>query len=197
MRQSLRTITALLALTLASTAEAQQPADNPLSTYLRRSYAAVSKDVLAVVAMMPEQDFGFRPAGVVTDVRTFGEIVAHIALVDAFSCEMGDGRPPSEPRADSALASDKNRLIAVLKETDARCDAYLAGLTDTALSQIITTGKVPQVLQAVRGNSIIFAIAHANEHYGNLVTYIRAKGLVPPAAAAQVLFLWRGTPPKS
>ncbi len=192
MRRCFLTVAALI--TLTSAAHAQQPADDPLSTYLRQAYAAVSKDVLAVAEMMPEQDFGFRPAGVVKDVRTFGEILAHLALVDAFSCEMGDGRPPSELKADSALVNDKSRLIALLKDTDARCTAYLAKLTDPALSQIITTGKSPQILQAVRGNSLIFAIAHANEHYGNLVTYIRAKGLVPPAAAAQVIFLWRGTP---
>jgi len=52
------------------------------------------------------------------------------------------------------------------------------------------------MLQAVRANSIIFAIAHANEHYGNLVTYLRAKGLVPPATAAQQAFFWITPPPK-
>lgn len=181
-------------LTMASAAQAQQPASDPLSNYLRRAYAAVSKDVLAVAEMLPEEDLGFRPANVAKEVRTFGEIVAHIAQVNAFTCEMGDGKPPSDKKPAPALSSNKSRLVALLKETDARCTAYLDTLTDAALAQVITAGQPPQVLQGVRGNSVIFAIAHANEHYGNLVTYIRAKGLVPPAKPAQAIFLWRETP---
>jgi uncharacterized damage-inducible protein DinB len=196
-RMNNRTLSFAALLTLASSARAQQPAHDPLATYLRRSYAALSKDLSAVVEMMPEQDFGFRPAGAVTSVRTFGEIVAHIAVVSAFSCEMGDGKPASKkPSLDSAFARDKARLIALVNETDARCTEYLATLTDTALSQVISTGSAPRVLQAVRGNSIVFAIVHANEHYGNLVTYLRARGLVPPPAAAQAGFLSLATPPK-
>jgi uncharacterized damage-inducible protein DinB len=195
-RMNLRIVTFTTFLSFAASALAQQPPNDPLSTYLRRSYSAMSKDLKAAVEMMPEQDFGFRPAGAVKEVRTFGEIVAHIAAVNAFSCEMGDGKPASKLRVDSAITVDKAKLVALLNETDTRCTAYLAMLTDPALSQIITTGSAPRVLQAVRGNSIIFAIVHANEHYGNIVTYLRTKGLVPPVAAAQAGFLSLAPPPK-
>jgi len=193
---NLRIVAFTTLATLAAAAHAQQPANDALSTYLRRSYAALSKDLRAAVELMPEQDFAFRPAGAVKEVRTFGEIVVHVAAANAFSCEMGDGKPASKLRVDSTLTVDKARLLALLNETDSRCTAYLATLTDTALSQVITTGSAPRVLQAVRGNSIIFAIVHANEHYGNLVTYLRTKGLVPPAAAAQAGFLSLATPAK-
>jgi uncharacterized damage-inducible protein DinB len=176
-------------LTLTPCAEAQQPAgDDVLSTYLRRAYAAVSRDVVAAVELMPEEQLGFRPAGVIDKVRTFGQIAAHIVEANHWVCSAGDGKPKT-PSIDGGLAADKSRLVAALKEVDARCTAYLESVTDAALREVLTTGPADRQLQAVRGNAIIFAIAHSNEHYGNLVTYLRAHGLVPPATASQASFL--------
>lgn len=195
MKHGILMLVALLAF--ASSARAQEPpADALLAPYLQRSYAALSRDLVAAVAMMPEPDLRFRPAGTVKEVRTFGEIVAHLVLVNAFVCAMGDGKPKSNMPVDTALAHDKARLVALLDETNTRCTAYLATLTDTALTQIITSGTPPRTMRAVRGNSIVFAIAHSNEHYGNLVTYLRAKGLVPPAAASQAIFFSTPAPAK-
>ena len=183
-------------LTLPPSAYAQQPpSDDVLSGYLRRSYAAVSKDLLAAVEMLPEQDLGFRPAGAVEKVRTFGEIAAHVVVVNSWVCSTGDGKPPSTTKFDPALAKEKARLIAFINETDARCTTYLASVNDAALTQVVTSGPTDKQLQAVRGHAIVFAIAHANEHYGNLVTYLRAKGLVPPATPSQALFFSTGRTP--
>jgi uncharacterized damage-inducible protein DinB len=76
-----------------------------------------------------------------------------------------------------------------MAETNSRCSAYLATLTDAGLPQEITTGSGDRALKSTRGAAAMFAIVHANEHYGNLVTYLRAKGLVPPTTAAQAGFL--------
>ncbi|NOT08924.1 MAG: DinB family protein [Gemmatimonadales bacterium] len=194
MKPRILAFTALL--TLASSAHAQQAITDPLSDFLRRSYTALSKDLVAVVATMPEQDFGFRPAGAGKEVRTFGEIVSHLVLVNAFVCAMGSGKPDSNISAASASAADKPRLVTLLDETNARCTEYLATLTDTMLPQTITSGPASRQLQSTRGTSAMFAIAHSNEHYGNLVTYLRANGLVPPAAPAQASFLSPVAPPK-
>jgi len=102
----------ITALALTSAAHAQQAASGTaISSYLFQSYSAVARDVRAVVEIMPEADLGFRPAGVVREVRTFGEIVAHIAFASALSCEMGDGKPPSKQTDDSTLYRDKARLL--------------------------------------------------------------------------------------
>jgi len=55
-----RMLTFAVSLTLAASAEAQQPANDPLSSYLRRSFAAVSRDLAAVVETMPQKS---APAG--------------------------------------------------------------------------------------------------------------------------------------
>lgn len=181
-----RTFILTVLLTLASTARAQQPgSDAAVSNYLRRSYAAFSKNLVAVVAMMPEPDFRFRPEGAAKEVRTFGEIVAHIVFVNAFACAMGDGKENSAPATDSTLPFDKTRLVALMNETNTRCTAYFATLTDSMLGRTILTKSAGRDMQSSHGVAAIFALTHSNEHYGNLVTYLRAKGLVPPAAAAQ------------
>ena len=184
-----RILTFIAALTVASSAGGQAPpADAALSNFLRASYAALSRDLVAAVEIMPAEEFGFRPAGAVKEVRTFGEIVSHLVLVNMFVCAMGDGQPDTTS-AKSVSIIDKPGLVALLNETNARCTAYLATLTDSALPQVVTKGSGDRAMQSVRGNAVMFAIAHSNEHYGNLVTYLRAKGLVPPPKPAQAAFL--------
>jgi uncharacterized damage-inducible protein DinB len=177
-------------LMLALPAHAQQPGEaDVLSTYLRRSFAAVARDLGAAVDMMPAEHLGFRPADAIEKVRTFGEIAAHLVTVQYWICAVGDGKPEAPSPFGADIARDKARLMAALKETDARCTAYLATVTDKSLSDVLTTGPAENRLQTVRGNSLMFAVAHANEHYGNLVTYLRAKQLVPPATPSQASFL--------
>jgi uncharacterized damage-inducible protein DinB len=187
MKRFALTLTAVL--TLVSPASAQQAADEaPLSSYLRRSFAALARDLAAVAEMMPEQDFTFRPAGVVSEVRTFGQILAHLTLVNDWVCSMGDGKPTSPAAADTSVAHSKARLVALVTETNTRCTAYLSAMTDADLTNVLTTRAGPRQVESVLGNAIVFAIAHSNEHYGNLVTYLRAKGLVPPATPSQAVF---------
>ncbi|MGH7468307.1 MAG: DinB family protein [Longimicrobiales bacterium] len=169
-------------------AHAQQAAPDGLSTYLRQSYAAVAKDLSAAVELMPAQDLEFRPAGVAKEVRTFAAIVHHIMAVNSWVCSLGEGKPDPISALGPEPIVDKVRLLDLLGETDRRCTAYLATLTDSALTENLTFGPAPNPLQAARGNAVVFAIAHSNEHYGNLVTYLRAKGLVPRAAASQARF---------
>ncbi len=174
----------LIGLPLAS--QAQSPDNSPISDYLRRSYAAAAKDFSLALETMPEQDFDFRPAGAVKEVRTFGEIAAHLALVNSFVCAMGDGKPDVTATPGFKVPVDKPGVIALANSVNARCTGYLATLTDSILTQNAVSGSGDRAIEAMRGNAVIFAIAHSNEHYGNLVTYLRARGLVPPAAAAQV-----------
>src|SRR5206468_3171114 len=114
---------------------AQQPAANdPLSTYLRRAHSAAMKDLAAIVDIMPEQDFGFRPVGAVNDVRTFGGIVHHAVAVTSWMCSLGDGKPDPVSALGPNPIIDKARLVALVSETNARCTTYLTALTDAGLA---------------------------------------------------------------
>ena len=72
-------------------------------------------------------------------------------------------------------------MIAALKDSFAYCEAVYDGLTDATAVQMIKRGQTQRTrLWIVWGN-----IVHDNSHYGNLVTYMRIKGLVPPSTEGQ------------
>jgi hypothetical protein len=68
----------------------------------------------------------------------------------------------------------------VLEESMAYCDAAYQAATDTSLAETVEQpfggGPGPRAA-ALLGN-----IDHLNEHYGNLVTYFRLNGIVPPSS---------------
>ena len=75
----------------------------------------------------------------------------------------------------------KPDIIAALQESFRYCDAVYDGLTDTTAVQMIKRGAIQRTrLSILWGNTV-----HDNSHYGNLVTYLRIKGLVPPSTEGQ------------
>ena len=78
---------------------------------------------------------------------------------------------------DFEKALGKAALVAAIKGATAYCDAVYKAQTDASLSEMVTMGQNQQP----RGQLLVQNISHSNEHYGNLVTYMRLKGLVPPS----------------
>jgi len=72
----------------------------------------------------------------------------------------------------------KADLVAALKDAFAYCDQVYDSMTDASAAQIIKVlGR-----DAPRVTALTFNAAHLDEHYGNIVTYMRLKGLVPPSS---------------
>jgi uncharacterized damage-inducible protein DinB len=71
----------------------------------------------------------------------------------------------------------KADLVKALNDSFAACDALFNNLTDEYLLEKVKNGQ----RELARGTFIAGVIAHVNEHYGNLVTYMRLKGVVPPS----------------
>ena len=93
------------------------------------------------------------------------------------------------PAPDSATqnyekATDKAVLVKALKDALSYCDDVYASTTDGNFSQVVTmTGQGNP--QSARGGVLVFNTAHNNEHYGNMVVYMRLKGHVPPSTARE------------
>jgi uncharacterized damage-inducible protein DinB len=64
----------------------------------------------------------------------------------------------------------------------AYCDDAFAGLTSENALEMLSVGTAPNQRQFARVNPLTMVITHGNEHYGNLVTYMRIKGIVPPSS---------------
>lgn len=163
-------ITAVVLAALATPAFAQSKA---LAESLARMHAGVGRNVVEAAEKMPEADFAFQPT---KDVRTFGGFVGHVANAAYSYCSRAKGEAnPNKEDFEKTLG--KTPLVAAIKGATTYCDAVYKAMTDAALSEMVTMGQSQQP----RGQILVQNISHSNEHYGNLVTYMRLKGLVPPS----------------
>ena len=160
-------------LATVTVALAQTPAD-PLISGQKMLDARVKDYVIRSAEKMPEENYSFKPTA---DVRSFSQILGHIADAQyAFgSAILGEKNP--EPGIEKSKTS-KADLIQALKEAFAYSDKAYTGLTDAQAGQMVTFyGRQAAKLTILSMNN-----AHNSEHYGNLVTYMRMKGLVPPSS---------------
>jgi uncharacterized damage-inducible protein DinB len=151
-------------------------AQNPLSTEARQVYESVKNNILRSAEKMPEENYGFKPA---PRVRTFGQILGHIAEEQYIFCSAVKGE---QKAADiERTKTSKADLLAALHESFAYCDSAYGSLTDAAAVEMVQAGASRHTkLRMLWVNSI-----HDESHYGNLVTYLRIKGLVPPSTEGQ------------
>jgi uncharacterized damage-inducible protein DinB len=163
----------------AGLAAAQNPSNPPappqsvtLSEGLKRAWASVKQNVVEAAEKMPEANYSFKPT---PEVRSFGEVVGHIAQGNYIYCTRVTGEAP--PKTEFEKLATKAELVKALKESVAACDAVITPITDDALTQKVKAGNN----EMAKGIFVAGVIAHANEHYGNQVTYLRLKGLVPPS----------------
>jgi uncharacterized damage-inducible protein DinB len=150
---------------------------NPLSMSAKMMYGMTKNYVLKSAQEMPEADYSFKP---VSTVRSFGEIVAHVADAQYEFCSavVGDGKQP--PGIEKSKTS-KADIIQALQEAFAYCDPAYDSMTDAHATEMVKFfGHEMPKLTVLNAN-----IGHNEEHYGNLVTYLRIKGLVPPSSQKQ------------
>ncbi len=159
----------------APKAEAAMPA-NPISTFLKGNYERTKKFIVASAELMPADQYNFKPT---PDVRTFGQLIGHIADAQLMFCSTVKKETlPKKPSAEK-LAT-KAELQKALTEAFAYCDKVYPDSTDATLtsSTVQLFGNTMPKFGALDIN-----IDHDNEHYGNLVTYLRMKKLTPPSSA--------------
>ena len=173
MESSRRLLPTLLICLLAPTAVALA-ADNALSTYNKSMYGGLKKIVLRSAEQVPEETYNFKPTEA---VRSFGQIVGHVADAQYTFCSVVLGERNPAPKIEQTKTS-KNDLIASLKEAFAYCDKAYDGMTDASAVQMVKlfNNDAPK-LGVLTVNNV-----HTTEHYGNLITYMRLKNIVPPTS---------------
>jgi uncharacterized damage-inducible protein DinB len=152
----------------------QAQSSDPLSTGAKTLYTMAKNNVLKSAEEMPEENYSFKPT---ESVRTFGQLVGHVAdgQYEFCSAVVADGAKPPEVEKNKTTKAD---LIEGLKTAFAYCDKAYNGLTDAqAATSVKFFGRDMAKLTVLNFNT-----AHTDEHYGNMVTYLRIKGLVPPSS---------------
>jgi uncharacterized damage-inducible protein DinB len=148
--------------------------DNPISDSEKRVYAMLSGTVVAAAEKMPEESYSFKPT---PEVRSFGQLVGHLADAQYFFCStaIGETTPASDAEKSKTKKAD---LVAALKEAVAYCNKTYAAMTDAKGSEMMKLMNFNLAkLTVLAGN-----FAHVYEHYGNMVTYMRIRGIVPPSS---------------
>ena len=188
--KTLKTISfgAVLACLLAVPASPQsaQPAQvgsGPLSTWLRGHYNGIRNNLTRAAEGMPEEFYGLRP-GPQMEVRTFGQIVGHLANYNYQWCADARGEKNPSEETDFEKVTSKAGLVKGLNEALSYCDGVYAWLTDDrAFESVGSRTEGGRQIQLPRVGRLIQNVSHDNEHYGNLVTYLRIKSIVPPSSA--------------
>lgn len=167
-------LTATALFLFAAALSAQQPPANPLVAASKVVYGVSKNDVMGSVDKIPDDLWSFQPT---QEVRTVGQLFAHIADGQYEFCGVAtEGKPVS--KGIEKTAKTKAEIVAALKQAFAYCDAAYADMTDAKAAEPVTFFG----MHITRLAAMDFNTAHNMEHYGNLVTYMRLKGIVPPSS---------------
>ena len=147
----------------------------PLTASVKADYQTVRNFVVRSAEKMPADGYAFKPTAA---VRSFAQQIAHIADDQYNLCApaKGEARKVAYTAIEDSLTT-KADLIAALKEAFAYCDGAYAMLTDASGSDP-TTGMAGRT----KFGMLNWNVWHTWEHYGNIIVYLRLKGLVPPSS---------------
>jgi hypothetical protein len=145
-----------------------------LTTDVRTDYHSIRDYFIRAAEKMPESDYGFKPT---PEVRSFGQQIAHVADDQYNLCAPAKGDMREEAyRYIETTFSTKADLVAHLKAAFAYCDGAYDSLNDaSAAKPSARPGKTN--FEMLNRN-----LWHTWEHYGNIVVYLRMKGIVPPTS---------------
>jgi uncharacterized damage-inducible protein DinB len=145
---------------------------NPLSSDAKQDYTSIKNTLLKSADKMPEENYSFRTTA---QVRTYGEMIAHIADVQMLLCSTANGEPK---RGTAAGKTSKADLSAALKASFDYCDPVYDSMTDATGTQTVKMFGRDKTKIGV----LFFNVEHNNEMYGQMVAYMRIKGIVPPSS---------------
>lgn len=172
-----------------STPKAQQsPQPAPtIASAVDRQISAIEKEFIAAAEAMPEDKFNFSPESMnipgsnYKGVRTFALEVKHVATANYFywSGLTGDKVPEGikGPNGPEDLKT-KADIIKFLKDSFALGHKAAATLTNENIVETVQRGQN----KVARLSLATSPVAHAFDHYGQMVEYLRMNGIVPPAS---------------
>jgi uncharacterized damage-inducible protein DinB len=141
----------------------------------REIWTMVIGYVAAAAEQVPDSSYSYRP---VPTVRTFGQLVAHIAGSQDMFCAQALGEQAHASDEIERTITEKAALVAALKASTAHCQkAYAMTDADAMKRTVKTFAGERSALWA-----LLYSTVHDNEHYGNIVTYMRMLGMVPPSS---------------
>ena len=186
-----RAILAVFLVANATQLATAQTSDAAFWTALSPSMAKVAKTMHSTIRrnladaaeLMPASDYSFKPDA---EARTFAQLIGHVAAGNFLLCSQAVGEKNPSPTFAERL-TDKAQLVKALNDSLNYCDRIYEATTDANFNQATTVGLPgatgPGQTPTIRGAVLMFNVTHNNEHYGNIVVYLRLKGQTPPSTA--------------
>src|SRR3984893_6420586 len=162
-----------------------------IASAIDREVSLVEKEVVEAAEAMPEDKFDFSPEKLnlpgsdYKGVRTFGEQLKHVAASNYLIWAPITGETPPETVNDGKGPDNmkaKGEIIKFLKDSFAFGHKAVATLNSSNLVEPITSGSGRPTTRLLLAR---FSAAHAFDHYGQMVEYLRMNGIVPPASHAR------------
>jgi uncharacterized damage-inducible protein DinB len=155
-----------LVLTTAGPADAQgqRPPPTPAQA-IKGNLASINRRILEMAQDFPADKYDYRP---VKGVRSFGEVMVHVISGNIYATKAGRGEQVQWDELDAKNYKTKGEIVAALQKSIADADATLKTVPEEQFTKTLSPW--------------MSVIEHAAEHYGQLVVYYRASGLVPPAS---------------
>jgi hypothetical protein len=152
-----------LLLIAVTAAVAQQPPQTP-AQQARRYFDGVNKQVLEMAEDFPADKYDFRLR---KEMRSFGEVIVHIMSGNVYAAKTGRGEKANWDEIDPKNYRTKADIVAAFQKSIADCAAAL---------------KAHPIVEGKSIEPWIGVMQHSSEHYGLLVAYYRANGIVPPVS---------------
>jgi len=171
----MRRLVLILTLALPIPALAQKaPAADPAVAAIRSQWEATVGYLQRAAEQMPDSNYAFKP---VATVRTFGQLIGHVAGAQNAMCAMALGDPEKAEDEIEKSATTKAQLVAALRASSEYCRKAYSQTDAAAAAEAMVYGEKQTRIAALAMNAV-----HDGEHYGNVVTYFRIKGMVPPSS---------------
>lgn len=172
-----RTFIILAALTAPGLAVGQAPRPGSGAgasvASLQPLYERIKHLYIRSAELMPEEHYGFRP---VATVRTYAQLLGHVANENYLFCAAAKGEQ-NPNTTDFEKTTAKAAMVRAITDSFAYCDPAYRMPEAQAMEEVTFFDE-----KGTRLWVLIYNVTHDSEHYGNVVTYLRMKGLVPPSS---------------
>ncbi len=160
------TSVSVIFLFAATAAIAQQQRQPPTPAQaISGNFASVNRRILEMAEDFPADKYDYRPA---KDSRSFGEMIVHVISGNIYASKAGRGDKVRWDELDPKNYKTKAEIVAALQKSIADANVTLKAVPEERFTKTLSPW--------------IDVMEHGAEHYGQLVVYYRANGLVPPAS---------------
>ena len=168
------TAACLLSLSFATAPVHAQAGGDATIASVKGLYEVVKGFVTKAAAQVPEDKYKYQAT---KDVRTMAQLFGHIANASAMFCNTASGMTGGSS-GDAEKLTSKAEIQKAMAAAFATCDHAFQMITAASANEPVTLfGQ-----KHTRIGAMAFNNAHIYEHYGNIVTYMRLNGMVPPSS---------------